>query len=290
MAETRRFSGIASRSALKVANNLGVIPGGMRDKENKFRKVELEVFDSYYEGRQYAGMPTWDQSQAPDASYIPVRQRAPMLQSNFAKVLSSRVAAKLAGKSNFPEFTVEDDPDTSEFIRLMIKASNLRSKMIEPIRRMASAGSVLVRFSIVGGSYKVEHFLSKWCFPKFDNADNLESVRIQYVFEDETDKDPSTKKPKKKWFRMDLGKISDVMFNTPDFSIGEDEPVFKVVKTATHGLGFVQAEWMKTTDEKQSIDGASLIGDVLGFIDELNYNLSQSAQAISYNQDPQLIF
>lgn len=289
MAETRRFAGITSRSQLKALNNLGVITRPLAKTAKQFRKMELETYDSYYEGRQYAGMPMWTDSTAADGSYIPVKARAPMLQLNFAKILTSRLASKLVGRRNFPELKVEEDPDTTELLGLVVRQGKLRSKLLEAIRRTLVSGSGLVRFSIMDGQYRVEHYLSKWCFPILDNVGGLQSVKIQYVFDDENDKNPETQQPKKKWFRMDLGKERDVLYDNPEFK-SDEEPVFQVVQSVQHNLGFVQAEWFRTAELPNTIDGVSIIGDILGFIDELNYNFSQSSQAISYNQDPQLTF
>ena len=289
MAETRRFSGISSRTQLKAANNLGIIARPMNQTSKQFRKVELETLDAYYEGRQYAGLPKWTDSQASDGSYVPVRDRAPMLQLNFARILTSRVAAKLVGRRNFPMLNIPDDPDTTELLSLVMKQAQLQSMLAEPIRRMLVSGSVLVRFSVVNGQYKLEHFLSKWCFPVFDTNDNMESVKIQYVYEDENDKDPETRQPRKKWFRMDLTKGTDILYDNPIYK-ADSEPDFKPVNQVSHNLGFVQAEWMRTAKMPNTVDGQSIIADVLGFVDELNYNFSQSSQAVSYNQDPQLTF
>lgn len=290
MAETRRFAGFASRSQLKSANNLGIVPAALTNMGSKmFRNPSLDLFDAYFEARQYSGMPEWDQGITSDNDYIPVRKRKPRLKFNFAKVLVSRLASKLMGRKNFPKFKIEDDPDTQQLIDLVISNSQLRAMMIQPIRRMGVTGSVLVRFHIVNGVYKIEHFLSKWSFPQFDEAGNLESVEVKYVFEDTTDLD-SKGTPRKKWFKLQLGKFTDILFDNPPFDEKTDsEPVFKPAQVADHNLGFVQAEWFKTSEEPNSIDGASLIMDVLDFIDELNYNISQSSTAVQYNQDPQLV-
>ena len=285
MAETKRFAGLSTRSQLKAANNLGVVL--RQEGKNNIRKVELELLDAYYEGRQYVGKAPWNQSEAIDGTYVPVRDRIPPLQFNFAKVMCSRISSKLVGRNAFPKVKIEDDPDTEEFIRVIKQNSRLEAFMIEPVRRMCNAGSVLIRFSIVEGAYKLQFYLAKWCFPEFDAAGNLEFVKIQYVFDDEADLD-AKKVPKKKWFRMDLGKMKDVLYDTPEFS-SDAEPRFEVVATANHELGFVQAEWLKTSDKPNSIDGPSLIEGILPFIDELNYSMSQSSTAIQYNQDPQLM-
>jgi len=298
MAETRRFAGVAGRRQLRALNNLGVVnpsvsnisevlTGASQNGSAQFRKPELDIFDAYFEKRQYSGRTEWGQSTTADGAYIPIRERKPLLQSNFAKVLSSRLASKLIGSRTFPIIKIEDDPNTTELIRLIQKTSQFRSNVLFPMARKLNTGSVYVNFSIRGGSYQMSHFLSKWCFPEFDGGGNLSFIRIQYVFADETDRDQNGM-PKKKWFRMDQSTITDVLFNNPEFEQGA-EPQFQVIQSVQHNLGFVQGEWMITHKMPNSIDGPSLIADILEFIDELNFSLSQSADTVQYNQDPQLL-
>jgi hypothetical protein len=78
-----------------------------------------------------------------------------------------------------------------------------------------------------------------------------------------------------------------VLYDNPEYK-ENSEPQFQVVSVADHGLGFVQAEWFRTGEDKHTPDGPSLVEDITGFIDEMNYSLSQSSQAVGYNQDPQL--
>jgi hypothetical protein len=286
MAETRRFAGLQGRSDIKAANNLGVISTTGLMASKKFRKPEHDGLDAYYESRQYSHLPEWDKASESGSEHIPVRKRRPRIQYAYAKTLASRLASKLVGRRTFPLLKIEDDPDTEEYLRLIKKTSMIESYIIEPVRRALVTGSSLIRFSVVNGAWKIQHFLSKWCYPEFDNNGNLEFVKIQYCYDDEADRDHMNR-PKKKWYRMDLGKFQDVLYDSPEFKDGA-EPIFKIVAQADHNLGFVQGEWIKTGEVPNSIDGYSLIKDITDFIDELNYSLSQSSVAISYNQDPQL--
>lgn len=283
MAETRRFAGLSTRSQLSAANRLGVVTKTL-DK-NKVRNTELELYDTYYEGDQYEGLPAWDTSVGPDNEYIPVRKRAPLLNYKLGQLLVSRLASKLLSQRSKPEVRVEDDPDTQAFLQIIIQNTRLFATLLEPLRRNLAAGSVFVRFAIVNGQYKVEHFLSKWCYPKFDDLGNLIFIEIKYEYEDEDDLD-AQKNPKKKWFKMELGPQTDILYDNPESK--EADPVFTEVSRVEHGLGFVQGEWFKTCDQPNEKDGESLLEPILGFIDEFNYSLSQSSTAISYNQDPQL--
>jgi hypothetical protein len=144
-----------------------------------------------------------------------------------------------------------------------------------------------VRFFLSGGQIKVEHYLSKYCYPEFNDQGDLESIAIKYVYEDKADKDANGN-PKQKWFKMDLSTIDEVLYDNPEYK-QDQEPVFTEVSRVEHGMGFVQGEWFRTMEQKNSPDGPALIDGSLQFIDEMNYSLSQSSQAIGYNQDPQLI-
>jgi hypothetical protein len=281
----RQWSGFMSRTAKRVANNLGIVYGSEQQSGTpRFRRHDLEVLDAYYENRQYEGLAPWDSANKDE--YIPVRMRKPRIIYAFAKVLCQRVASKLVGKDTFPVFLVEDDPETEAFLRLVVKVAKLQSRLMEPVRRTLGAGSGLVRFYFVGGACKVESYLSKYCYPEFTETGELASVRIQYTYPDPTELDEKGK-PVEKWYRLDLGQMTDILYDNPVYKPNA-QPEFKPVSTATHSLGFVQAVWMRTGEDKHVPDGDALTGDILDFIDEINYSLSQSSTAVSYNQDPQL--
>lgn len=288
MAEDRKWSGMMSRTAQKVANNLGVVYGGDSAKGvKKFRREHLEDLDKYYENRQYNHLTDWDKAACqPDDKYVPIRKRKPRIIFAFGKVICQRVASKLVGMENFPTLLVEEDPETQAFLQIVTKAAKLPLKLIEPVRRSLACGSGFVRFYFVSGSIKMESFLSKYCYPVFNPAGDLASIRIQYCYEDPEDLDEKGQ-PKKKWYRMDLGEMVDILYDNPPYS-PTTQPQFEEVSRAEHQLGFVQGVWIRTTEDKHTPDGYSLLEDIRDFIDELNYSLSQSSMAVSYNQDPQL--
>lgn len=274
-----------SRTQQRIANNLGIISGDKSTKVRKFRDDDLDIYDSYYENRQYDDLQDWQEAcEAED--YVAVRKRKPRVVYNGAKVIVDRVTAKLVGTSVFPTFKIEDDEEDTEFLRQVQKVSNFKADLIDPIRRMLITGSALVRYSIVEGSPKIEWYSSKYCYPVFQPSGELEQVDIKYVYGDPNDRDPRGN-PKLKWYKLTLSLTSDILFDSPDYKEGS-EPQFTVVEQVDHNLGWVQAEWLRTGKDKFKPDGPSLIGDVLDFLDDLNYSLSQSSQAIGYNQEPQL--
>jgi hypothetical protein len=291
MNSSRSFSNL-SRSAKRVAFNLGIIsqPGG---KVRLYRSDKLEKYDSYYENRQYDGLMDWEAANRAscDGDYVPVRQRKPRLTYNLAKVFSARVAAKLVGKNTFPKLVIEEDPDTEQLIQTIVKMTRLQAKLAEPMRRLTAVGSTFVRFKAMvsdeaSAAVHVEHYDSKYCYPVFDSINELVSVRIQYVYCDEADIDEKGA-PRKKWYRLDLGRLADTLYDNPEYKESH-EPVFQVVESVQHDLGYVQGEWFRTGENQHNPDGPSLLADNLDLIDDINYSISQSSQAISYNQEPQV--
>jgi hypothetical protein len=274
-----------SRTKQRIANNLGIIDGGSVSKVRKYRDDELDLLDAYYESRQYDDLQDWDEA-VESEDYVAIRKRKPRIIYNAPKVIIDRVTAKLIGQSVFPQFQIEDDPDDTEFFRQVQKVSNFKAELADPIRKMLAAGSCFIRFSLVEGSPKIEHFQSKYCYPVFLPSGELESLSVKYVYEDQNDKD-SRGNNKLKWYRLDLTQTADILYDNPEYKDGS-EPQFEIVERVDHNLGWVQGEWFRTGKDKFKPDGPSLIGEILDFCDELNYSLSQSSQAVGYNQEPQL--
>jgi hypothetical protein len=276
-----------SRTGKRVANNLGVIWGQDVSKIKRYRKEELHLYDQYYDGTQYDKLIDWDQAaqqMCEGDDFIGVRKRKPRINIHFAEMVCSRLSSKLIGESTFPLFEVADNPESTEFIKQLIKWAKLKSFMLEPTRRMVNTGSEFVRFYFVEGQLKLQRYCSKYCYPEFSDVGNLKFIKIQYVWCDYNDLDEKGK-PREKWYRIDLGETTDVLYDNPEYS-PQNEPQFEVVETVQHDFGFVQGTWMRTCEEAHSPDGVALAPKMMDIIDELNYSFSQSSQAVSYNQEP----
>lgn len=279
----------SKRQDLRIKNNLGVVAAGKKSCGQVFRDKKLETLDSYYENRQYAGLPPWEQKEDAFGCAVPRNKRQPKIKYAFARNLASRVGAKIVGEKVFPAFNIIDNPDDQEFIRSVVKVSRLRAYLVEPIRRAINTGSVFVRFKIVHGKYQIKWWHSKYCYPTFQENDELQSVVIKYVYDDPNEKD-SNGHPLKRWYKLELGTEKEILFDNPVYDPeADEEPEFQVVSEVEHGMGFVQGEWFTTSENQDEDDGYGLISDILDFIDELNYSVSASSRAVDYNQDPQLI-
>jgi hypothetical protein len=278
-----------SRSQKRAENNLGIKHSTLQLARNDmYRSDRLHKICQYVESKQYDHLANWDVCDE-SSDHIPLRKRKPKIIYPFAQLLCERVASKLLGRDTFPKLDMPEDPDTMELLDLMIKSSYVKSLLLAAMETMVSHNSVFVRFKIVAGNLKYEYYNPKYCYPEFDEAGNLVKMEIKYVYEDQEDLD-NEGKPIKKWYKMELGQMTDVLYDNPKY-VADQAPNFVPVKDAKHDLGFVQGEWFKNGYSKHSPDGdgKTIVEKVYDFIDSLNYNLSQADKAVLYGQDPQLV-
>lgn len=275
-----------SRNAKIQNNNMGIIAGG--DKlSGTYRKASLYKVDQYLSNTQYDSLSDWDATNA-CGNPLKLSQRKPKIIYNLGKRIADTLASKLMGPRVFPTISLDEDPVTKELFDHVVKISGLKAKSLDMARYLASHGSCFLRFKFVNGVLKTERYNPNICYPTFDQAGELETLDIKYVYNDLKDLDEKGN-PKKKWYKLSLSKFSDTLFDNPEFGENGEDPVFQPVKTNKHELGYVQGEWFRIGDDPNDPDGPSLVGEVLGFIDAFNYSLSQSDRAVSYNQEPQLI-
>jgi hypothetical protein len=281
----KRFFGM-SRSEKRANNNLGIIQNDQSKRihrSDKLYKAEL-----YLEGGQYNNLAPWQECCSTE-TYTAIRKRKPSVIFPFAKIYQDRLASKLVGQSTFPKMSVQDDEETTYFLGIVKKASFFEAKMLDAAKLFISYTSCFVRFSLMAGSPKIEVYNSNYCYPEFSDDGQLISVSIKYIYET-TDIDEAGK-PIMKWYRLDLGQESDILYDNPIYVEGQNEPEFSIVNQVDHGLGFVQGEWFRNGETNYDIDGHDypMACQLSGFIDAINYNLSQSDSATSYGLDPQLI-
>ena len=279
----RSSHGIPTRLQMQAQNNLGIIMTDEMNGFKKFRNEDLDKFDQYFDGTQYDDKMDWQDANDMD-DYVKIKERKPKINYRIAKVLVNKVVAKMCGVTAFPQFVIEDDPDDTQFFQIVARAAGLRRNMIEVLRHALVSGACFSRFYIQDGTVQMEWVNAKYCYPTFDPIGELEQIEIRYVYEDWKDLDPKGK-PKQKWYQLILTKNSDVAYDNPEFRPGT-KPTFQEVERNDHNLGWVQGEWFRTAKHKFDCDGDSLIEPILDFIDDLNYSLSQSSQAVSYNQEP----
>ncbi len=288
----RLFFGL-SRSEKKANNHLGVLhtpTNGMGVEKRHYRSQILKEVDNYLNNNQYDGLHDWDESICSDTdSYVKLKSRKPSVIFPFAKIFQDRISSKLAGASTFPKFKIEDDDEADYFLNnLLIPNSFFKAKMQSLSKDLALRTSSFARFKFAEGNLQITKYNSNYCYPVFDEAGELESIEIKYIY-DTDEVDERTGQMVKEWFKLELTKTADILYDNPRYHENSD-PEFEVVENVQHEFGFVQGEWFKFGDNIHSPDGEDdpIIYQMMTFIDCLNYNLSLSDQATNYATEPQL--
>lgn len=278
------FQGLMSRSQKMAQNRLGRVHEPAA-RVRRSRSATLDKVYKYLEGCQYDHLAAWQDCQ--DESYIKVRDRRPRVIFPFAKIYQNRVASKLVGASTFPALRIEDDPDTEQFLSIIMNASFFKAKMLSAGKNLASYTSAFVRFKVEDGAIILENYNPNYCYPKFDSKGQLVEVEIKYVFE--SNEIDASGKPVLKWYRWIGTQESDTLYNEPEYK-PDVEPLWEVVEQVDHGLGMVQGTWFRAGEHLNGVDGEDLpmVEQLDGFIDAINYNLSLSDSSSSYGMEPQL--
>lgn len=282
----RTFFGL-SRSEKKDQNILGYVNTSGVEKSKKYRSDKLEKISKYLSGTQYNGLQDWDSSSCSD-DHVPLFKRKPKIIYPFLKVYAERMASKLVGHSTFPKMKIEQDPEAEYFSNIVLDGGFIKPRVLDAIKKFVPYNSVFVRYKIADGVLKLENYCSNYCYPQFAPNGQLESVEIKYVYDSGEVKADGSKI--ERWFKMLLSTETDILFDNPEYSESSADPVFMEVSRVDHGLGFVQGEWFSNGENLYSPDGSDPIAcDIFGFIDAINYNLSQTVSATNYGLDPQLV-
>ena len=278
---------VSKRSGTRTDNILGLISN--QGEKLKCRSSKLKVVEQYLNNTVYDGLMDWDQAKCGE-DFTPVKKRKPKIIYPFAEVFAERISSKVAGYSTFPKVKIEDDTESDYFLQLIVNGGFLKPRLLSAAKLLAVYNSVFVRFYFADGILKVESHNSNYCYPEFADSGMLKSVEIKYVYD--TGETDNQGKQIYKWYKLYLSDTVDIEYDNPVYEENsQTEPVFMEVERNQHDLGFVQGEWIQLGESSTGIDGDRdpFIFKIKGFIDSLNYNLSQTDQANEYGLEPQLI-
>ena len=242
-----------------------------------YRKPDLERFHQYLENRQYDDMPSIPDN-APSGSRMYAPRKSYPLVGNAAK----QIASYICDEESLLTLSVQETTQ-QEALNDFIEDIDFWETLECALPSFFVLGSMFIAFQITNNrKVIISAFPTKYCWPKFDENDDLEEVIVRFIYR--TTELSADRKPVFRWFQYKYGKNENVTYNEPLFDKAQTEvPLFKPVDVEKHNMGFVQGEWVKTTKDPLSDDGESLIKDYLPYIDDFIYMDSREAEAIYYN-------
>ena len=253
------------------------------------RYWHLNALESWYTGQQYTGRPSfWDQE-------VPLRSRAPVIQSQFVRSSINRLANLVFGDRSFPRMRVEatgyrmtlSPSDVAVLQRLVAELGQclaLSKKMREVITEGLKCGSACILVSLCNGKPMMRLVPSKWCTPTFAADGSVESLVIEYKHPSPTDPD--------QWMmhRREITSTYDRVYDSVPIK-AKVAPVFGDYQEVP--VEFCPVIWVRNAAEPTAtpdqIDGHALVDGLQDEVEALDMELSQLYRNALYNGDPQMV-
>lgn len=275
------------------------------------RYLELEAYQAYFEGNQYAGRVSFlDQT-----SDVPLLERAPcVVDGVVANAIESNVALAMGGP-RFPRLlsqSKEDDstfdqrfglsqPDSETLDRFnagLVEQCGLQTVFMTATKFAEASRSVALVFSYAAGLPTADVLWAKTCEPEFDPKDPTKVVKltVRYRFVD-TVRDASTQwewwSVVKEYLRVIDTKTDTVFEPVEIFDVRDQGNLGNGKKTAVpHGFGVCPVVWyahMRPTRAYGQKDGICIHENRTAQIDAINQSLSARHSAALYAGSPQMV-
>ncbi len=238
--------------------------------------AKAELFQTYYDGRQYDGLLDWWTERDLQGNYIPQLQRAPSVQYRLGTTICRRMKAFTIGRP-FPDFTVDESDGVVDLVA-WLRDNALASVFPEAQLDAAVQGSAAIVFGFANASLMCRSYRRSQAWPLFQEDGQLAGLVIRYA-----GYHPTTGMPC--WFRG----ILDSRVETWETAGGIGGP-WTAWRTTEHNLGFVPAVWLRNlVASHNAIDGISVLDGILPSLKALDYSLSRQDRALAYTADPQAV-
>jgi len=261
----------------------------MGESERYWRLQKLEAL---WNGQRYKieNRPSfWDQK-------VPLRQRAPYIQSHLPRIAGTRLASLVFGERTFPSMTVTGGgygaPLTPADVELLqallvevIKASKLSLRAHDYLLEGLKTGTSVCLQSLKNGRPCIKILPAKWCTPTLDGNGKVTAMVIQY-------KVASPVPGMFQWYRRELANGFDRVWES--CPVEKEEPDWsKMPLLSEDPIEFVPVVWTRSqpegVDQEGEIDGHALAEGLEDEIEALDMELSQLVRNAFYNGDPQMV-
>lgn len=252
------------------------------------RTRRLEAYEMLWSGGAHYGKPSfWD-------STVPLRERAPAVQSGILRASGSRLAHMVFGERAFPVMHVErqafgialeesDQDALSALVEEVVRVSHLRSRMRSYLIEGLKVGSSVAIVELRMGRPALKIVPAKWCMARFDECGRVTHLVIQYRHQKGADE---------YWYRREIGDGFDRVYT--EVRVENREPDWSKIPIETERpIAFVPVVWTRcgseAVEEGHCIDGHPMCEGIEDEILALDMELSQLYRTALYNGEPQLV-
>ena len=252
------------------------------------RYWRINRLEQWYCGTQYDTRPSfWSQD-------VPLRERAPVVQSQFTRSAVQRLATLVFGDRSFPRLKVEADgyrttlsPAERDALQALVdeitRTLALSKRMREVLTEGLKSGAACVIVGLVEGRPSLQIVPSKWCTPTLRADGTVESLCVEY-------KTPGDDPKRWRLHRREITATEDRTYAPVD--VVEGVPPKWGDYTAIP-LECCPVVWVRNDAEatatRDQIDGHALVEGLEDEIEALDMELSQLYRNALYNGEPQLV-
>lgn len=245
------------------------------------RYWRINAYEALWEGLHYASRPSfWDTS-------VPLRERAPCVQSFLARTAGRRLASMVFGNRSWPTLASPDASDAvARLIAETIEAAGLRVRMREYLLQGLKCGSVCALVCLRDGLPALDLVPSKWCTPDLAADGSVRSLVIQW--QTMATEDGETVQYV---HRREIDSTSDKTF-APRKNDGNPIDWTTATVECEYPTGLCAVEWTRNAadaTDSAAIDGYPLAHGLEDEILALDMALSQSHRNALYNGEPQMV-
>lgn len=252
------------------------------------RYWRINRLEQWYCGTQYDTRPSfWSQD-------VPLRERAPVVQSQFTRSAVQRLATLVFGDRSFPRLKVEAEgyrttlsPAERAALQALVdeitRALALPKRMREVLTEGLKSGAACIIVGLVEGRPSLQIVPSKWCAPTLRADGSVEALCIEY-------KTPSDDPKRWRLHRREITATEDRTYAPVD--VVEGVPPKWGDYTAIP-LECCPVVWVRNDAEatatRDQIDGHALVEGLEDEVEALDMELSQLYRNALYNGEPQLV-
>jgi hypothetical protein len=263
----------------------------------------LNQLESYYRCTQYKGYRyDWDgnvkgygeEADIKPGWYVPIKRREPFVRWDLARSIVTRFTSMLFGRDRWPEITIPGDPDAEDYIKALIQATQLQSRMMEARNLGGAEGTACLSFAVIQGNPRVRVHNPKHCTVlEWSDPDTLRAASVLESY--------SYKRPvfvgnkyvyKDFYYARYWDAQREIVWDPIPVELGNRVGLWSTnvpFKEALHGYGFCPFYWVQNTPNSYDADGESDFEGLTDAMSALDRLLSATTRGTIANVDPTLV-
>lgn len=265
------------------------------DPDLPARAREIDIFGRILNGTLYDVLPSqFHEETNPAGEYVPLRNRAPSVRYNLARLVVEDSVSLLFGEGRFPD--VECDNKTArDDLRALLKAARINAVMNDAAVR-GSVGSSAILMRVLRNRLFLDVLDTAFLTPLYDpeEPDLLVNVTERRKVTGRMLMDagytiPPDQRETTFWFQRVWDVAADTWFAPWPVSVKGAPLVVDTDRSVIHNLGFVPIVWIRNLPGGSAPDGGCTFRQAIETSIEIDYQLSQAGRGLKYSSDPTLM-